>query len=84
MRTQISQGENGLALCIPPECVEAAGLQAGDAIDIEVMPGGELHLIPIVKTHFDKDRFLAELEALHSNMPATEPNIERMRDEARY
>ncbi len=45
MRTQIAKWGNSLALRLPRQVAEAAGLGAGAAVDLDVV-GGVVHIVP--------------------------------------
>lgn len=82
MKLQLAKWGNSLAVRFPSEYIRAAGLKAGDTVDVEVSPIGEITLTPAQA--FDKTAFLARLRKLHAKMPMTEPVVEQMRRESRY
>jgi len=82
LRLQVAKWGNSLAVRLPVACVRAAGLRAGDSVEAEVTPKGEITLT--AAKLFDKKAFLDRVRRLHARMPMTEPVVERMRREARY
>lgn len=81
MRAQVAKWGHSLAVRIPAECARQVGLRVGDAVELEAV-GAELRLVP--ERPFDKEAFLAALDALHAEMSMGEGVVERMRGEARY
>ena len=82
MRLQLAKWGNSLAVRLPMECIRAAGLREGDAIDAEVSPMGEIKLTP-ART-FDKSAFLKRLRKLRASMPMTTAASVLLREEERY
>ena len=82
MRLQVAKWGNSLAVRLPVKCVRAAGLRAGDSVEAEVTPAGEITLT--AAKLFDKMAFLDRVRKLHAKMSMTEPVVEQMRREARY
>lgn len=82
MRLQLAKWGNSLAIRLPKECVLAAGLREGDAIEAEVTSVGEIKLTPAQS--FDKAAFLSRLRKLRARMPMTATTVETMRREDRY
>ena len=82
VKLQVAKWGNSLAVRLPNEYVRQAGLRAGDSVEAEVTPGGEITLAPT--RPFDKAAFLARTRKLREAMPETEPVGEKMRKEARY
>jgi antitoxin MazE len=82
MRLQLAKWGNSLAVRLPMECIRAAGLREGDAIDAEVSPMGEIKLTP-ART-FDKSAFLKRLRKLRASMPMTTATAGILRQEERY
>jgi len=86
MRLQVAKWGNSLAVRLPAECARIAGLKAGDEVEAEVTPIGEIRLIP--SRPFDKSAFLERLDKLHASMPVQTESagelIRRMREEDRY
>ncbi len=84
MRVQVAKWGNSLAVRIPVDCAREVGMKAGDALELEVTPTGDLRLIPASPVLFDKTAFLGRLDALHGEEPLGTPVVEAMRREARY
>lgn len=82
VKLHVAKWGNSLAVRLPNEYVRLAGLRAGDSVEAEVTPGGEITLVPT--RPFDKTAFLARTRKLRAAMPETEPVVEKMRKEARY
>lgn len=82
MRLQLAKWGNSLAVRLPKECTQAAGLHEGDRVEAIIAQEGAITLVPD-KT-FKKAAFLARLAKLHASMRMTKPVVERMRREARY
>lgn len=82
MKLQVAKWGNSLAVRLPVECVRAAGLRAGDSVEAEVTPAGEITLT--ADKLFDKAAFLDRVRKLHAKMPMTKPVVGQMRREARY
>lgn len=82
MKLQVAKWGNSLAVRLPAECARAAGLRAGDSVEAEVTPDGEITLTPAKP--FDKTAFLARTRRRRAAMPLTEPVVERMRKATRY
>lgn len=82
MRMQLARWGNSLAVCLPVECVRAAGLKEGDEVEAEVTHLGEIRLTPT--SPFDKAAFLERLSRRRAAMPMTEAVVETMRREERY
>jgi antitoxin MazE len=82
MRLQLAKWGNSLAVRLPMECIRAAGLREGDAIDAEVSPMGEIKLTP-ART-FDKSAFLKRLRKLRASMPMTTATAGILHEEERY
>lgn len=82
MKLQVAKWGNSLAVRLPAECTRAAGLRAGDCVEAEITPAGEITLTPAKP--FDKAAFLARTRKRRAAMPLTEATVERMRKEARY
>lgn len=78
----VAKWGNSLAVRLPAEYVQAAGLCEGDSVQVLVGRTGEITLIP--GRPFAKAGFLARLRRLRGRMPMTRPVVERMRREARY
>lgn len=84
MRVQVARWGNSLAVRIPVECARDAGMKAGDSLEIEVTPAGDVRLTHAQATNFDKSAFLVQLDALHAQEIVGAPVVETMRREARY
>ena len=83
MKTHVAKWGNSLAVRIPAECVRAMGLKAGDPIEAEVTPAGELRLLPPGPA-FNKAAFLRSLQTLRDELPISDSVIEDLRREERY
>ena len=86
MRLQLARWGNSLAVRLPVECLRAIGLKEGDAVEVEVTPGGELHMRPAAV--FDRKAFIERLRRLRAGLP-TQPEsagalVRQMRDTDRY
>ncbi len=57
MRTQIAKWGNSLALRVPKQVAEAAGLGAGATVDLDVV-GGVVHVAP-ARPRYTLDELLA-------------------------
>lgn len=82
MRLQVAKWGNRLAVRLPVECVRAAGLRAGDRVEVEITPAGEIALTAAKR--FGKTAFLDRMRKLHAKMSMTEPVVEQTRREVRY
>jgi antitoxin MazE len=82
MRLQIAKWGNSLAVRLPAECVRAAGLKEGDAIEAEVTPLGEIRLRPAAI--FDKAAFMARIRKQRARMPMTDASVAALREGERY
>ncbi len=82
MRLQLAKWGNSLAVRLPRECTQAAGLHEGDKIEAIIAQEGTITLVP--DKVFKKAAFLTRLAKLHTSMRMTKPVVERMRREARY
>lgn len=84
MKVQLAKWGNSLALRIPSECARQAHIKAGDAVEVEVTPTGDLHLHPVAGEPFDKGAFLQESRILRSSLPESEMDVEAIRQLDRY
>lgn len=84
MQVQLTKWDNSLAVRIPGEYAHRAHIKAGDTLELEVTPAGELRLKPLLVKHFDKKAFLKRVEAVQISMPAGESVIAAMRQPERY
>lgn len=82
MKLQVAKWGNSLAVRLPAECVRAAGLRAGDSVEAELLPHGEIRLVPA--RPFDKTAFLGRLRKRRASMPLTTAAVQLLREEARY
>jgi antitoxin MazE len=86
MRLQVAKWGNSLAVRLPAECLRSAGLKEGDEVVAEVVPSGEIRLMP--SRVFDKAAFLERLNSLHAEMPMQTEGagdfIRRLREGDRY
>jgi antitoxin MazE len=82
MRLQIAKWGNSLAVRLPAECVRAAGLKEGDAVEAEVTPLGEIRLQ--AATVFDKAAFLKQIRKQRARMPMTDSSVAALREDERY
>lgn len=82
MRLQLAKWGNSLAVRLPMECIRAAGLREGDAVDAEVTPVGEIKLT-LAQT-FDKATFMKRVRKLRASMPMTSATADVLREEERY
>ena len=82
MRLQLAKWGNSLAVRLPMECIRAAGLHEGDAVEAEVTPVGEIKLTPAHA--FDKSAFLKRVRKLRAGMPMTTATAQVLREEERY
>lgn len=82
MRLQITKWGNSLAVRLPTEYLQVAGLKEGDELDAEVSPSGEILLMPPQK--FDKTAFLNRLGRLRAALPMTTSTVDELRRAERY
>ena len=82
MRLQLAKWGNSLAVRLPRECTQAAGLHEGDRVDAIIAQEGTITLVP--DKVFKKAAFITRLAKLHASMRMTKPVVEKMRREARY
>ena len=84
MKVQLAKWGNSLALRIPGECARQAHIKAGDAVEVEVTPTGDLHLHPVAAEPFDKSAFLQDARMFRSSLPESDRVVEIMRQSDRY
>ena len=82
MKLQVAKWGNSLAVRLPAECIRAAGLMAGDSVEAQVSPAGEITLTPTQA--FDKAAFLEKARKSRARMQMTSATVETMRQEDRY
>lgn len=82
MRLQLTKWGNSLAVSLPTEYLKVAGLKEGDELDAEVLPLGEIRLMPPQK--FDKTAFLNRLGRLRAALPMTTSTVDELRRAERY
>jgi len=82
LELQVSRWGNSLAVRIPADVARALAVIEGSVIHAEVVGPAQLRLA--TGKPFDRQAFLARLEALHRQMPVTQPVVEAMRANARY
>ena len=82
MRLQLAKWGNSLAVRLPRDCTQAAGLHEGDHVEAIIAQEGTIMLMP--DKVFKKAAFLSRLGKLHASMKMTKPVVEKMRREARY
>ena len=82
MKQQVGKWGNSLAVRLPAECTKALGLREGDTVELELMPGGEIRLVPT--RVLDRAAFVARLDKLHAKLPRTTTTVEAMREQERY
>ena len=73
---------NSLAVRIPSEVARELDVTEGSVIHAQVVGPAQLRLAS--GKPFDRQAFLARLEALHEALPVTQPVVESMRRSARY
>lgn len=78
----VSRWGNSLAVRIPADVARSLEVSEGSVIHAEVVGPAQLRLAS--GKPFDRQAFLARLEALHRGMPVTQPVVESMRGAARY
>jgi antitoxin MazE len=78
----VSRWGNSLAVRIPADVARELEVSEGSVIHAQVMGPAQLRLAS--GKPFDRQAFLARLEALHRSMPVTQPVVEAMRRSARY
>lgn len=83
-KVQLAKWGNSLAPRIPGECARQAQIKAGDAVEVEVTPTGDLHLHPVPAEPFDKPAFLQDARILRSSLPESELVVEAIRQLERY
>jgi antitoxin MazE len=79
---QVSRWGNSLAVRIPADVARDLAVTEGSVIHAEVVGPAQLRLA--TGKPFDRQAFLARLEALHQHMPVTEPVVQAMRQQARF
>ncbi len=84
MKVQLAKWGNSLALRIPRECARQAHIKAGDAVEVEVTPTGDLRLHPVAAEPFDKAAFLHDARILRSSLPESDMVVEAIRQSDRY
>lgn len=84
MKIHLTKWGNRLAVRIPGPYARQAQLKAGDAVEMQVTPTGDLHLHPVAADPFDKAAFLNRLKTFRSALPESEPMVETMRRSDRY
>jgi antitoxin MazE len=82
LELQVSRWGNSLAVRIPAAAARQLDVSEGSVIHAEVVGPAQLRLA--TGKPFDRQAFLARLEALHRQMPVTQPVVEAMRANARY
>lgn len=82
MQSNIARWGNSLAVRLPSDQIKALGLREGAAVEVTLTPAGEIRITPVQP--FDKAAFIKRLKATRARMPASNPVIEILRDEARY
>lgn len=82
MKLLIAKWGNSLAVRLPSECLQQAGLREGDRVELEVDASGQIRLTP--EQYFDKASFLRRLRKLHDCRQPTEPLVEKMRQTERF
>ena len=83
-KVQLAKWGNCLAPRISGECARQAQIKAGDAVEVEVTPTGDLHLHPVPAKPFDKAAFLQDARILRSSLPESELVVEAIRQLDRY
>ena len=83
LELQVSRWGNSLAVRIPADVARALAVIEGSVIHAEVVGPAQLRLAAAGKP-FDRQAFLARLEALQQRMPVTQPVVAALRDAARY
>lgn len=84
MIVHVAKWGHSLALRIPGECARQPHLKAGDALELEVTPTGDLRQRPVTETPFDKATFHARVREFRSSLPLGEAVVETMRRSNRY
>ncbi|MEF8698489.1 MAG: AbrB/MazE/SpoVT family DNA-binding domain-containing protein [Candidatus Accumulibacter sp. UW26] len=84
MKVHLAKWGNSLAVRIPGECARQAHVKAGDALEIEVTPTGDLRLRPMAAGAFDKASFVKQAQALRASLPIGEAVVEAMRQGDRF
>jgi antitoxin MazE len=82
MDLHVSRWGNSLAVRIPADVARELDVSEGSVIQAQVVGPAQLRLAS--GKPFDRQAFLTRLEALHRNMPVTQPVVEEMRRSARY
>jgi antitoxin MazE len=82
MKLQVTKWGNSLAIRLPVECLRAAGLKEGDAVEVEVTPAGEIRLT--VARSIDRKAFLERMAKLRAGLPMITATVEKMRRDDRY
>lgn len=82
MKLLIAKWGNSLAVRLPVEYTRAIGAKAGDTVEAQISPLGQITLIPA--ENFDKAACLKKLHKLRAAMPVTSSTVETMRTNDRY
>lgn len=83
MKAKVARWGNSLAIRLPAAWARQIGLQAGDMLELQPGPGGELRL-RAASPPTDLAAFWAEVAETRDRMPLTGPTVAAMRDEERY
>jgi antitoxin MazE len=79
---QVGRWGNSLAVRIPADVARELEVTEGSVIHAQVVGPAQLRLAS--GKPFDRQAFLARLEALHQALPVTQPVVEAMRGSSRY
>jgi antitoxin MazE len=82
LELHVARWGNSLAVRIPAEVARELDVSEGSVLRAQVVGPAQLRLA--TGKPFDRQAFLARLEAFHKAMPVTQPVVEEMRRSARY
>ena len=82
LELHVARWGNSLAVRIPADVARELDVSEGSVIHAQVVGPAQLRLAS--GKPFDRQAFLARLEALHKTLPVTQPVVEAMRGSARY
>lgn len=82
LELQVGRWGNSLAVRIPADVARELEVSEGSVIRAQVVGPAQLRLAS--GKPFDRQAFLARLDALHEALPQTQPVVEAMRGAARY
>ena len=82
MKVQISKWGNSLAVRLPASLIRTIGAKAGDNLEAQIDPLGNITLTPAQT--WDKAAFLKRMRKMRDEIPMTPPTVAEMRKNERY